>query len=478
MLFVIKTRAAQHRRLFFMPVLLVLFGFFGCMPAPIDAQGPAAITITPVDIPLSDAEIVNPTRGYYRWYGDEAVPQPHPAYDHYTRYDWRQLEPTRGQYDFSAIEQALQTAQQAQARFAFRVMSVNEFTSSVTIPDYLKDEAGGSYCKYGGVRVWVPDWNNAAFIARALALVKALGAHFDGDPRLGYYDMGIYGHWGEWHNGGLCTPPASTATKRKFIDMQIAAFPHTRILMNSGANEVDAFLYALSRSLRVGIRVDSLCDPWFDAQFTQSPEKLAAVQERWKTAPIVAEFYSTNPKNIAECDAQVRNWHISAISNSRLTWNNYSSSEKNALVMMGKHAGYRIVLNDVTYSSTVRSNAMLTISSNWSNTGVAPVYEPFTVIYELRPRRQNQVIWSAVSYLDVQELLPSTTPRTVTDSFFLSSNIPPGVYTLSVIVKDLTGYRAPLALAIEGADDTGGYELGNITIRAGARSYNVFLPLG
>ena len=85
------------------------------------------------------------------------------------------------------------------AKFAFRVMAVNEFTSPVEVPAYLGTEAGGSWCKVDGQSVWVPAWDSPAFLARAQALVDALGARFNGDQRLGYYDMGLYGHWGEWH---------------------------------------------------------------------------------------------------------------------------------------------------------------------------------------------------------------------------------------------------------------------------------------
>src|SRR5262245_41741452 len=164
-------------------------------PASIAQTSGATSTVTPTEIPLADAEIVNPMRGFYRWYSGEPIPQPHPAFDQYARFGWRQLEPSRDQYDFSAIEQALQEAKNAGAKFAFRIMSVNEFTSPVEVPAYLKQEAGGAYCTYGGTKVWVPTWDSPQFLARAQALMSALGARFNGDPRLGYYDMGIYGHW-------------------------------------------------------------------------------------------------------------------------------------------------------------------------------------------------------------------------------------------------------------------------------------------
>jgi Domain of unknown function (DUF4832)/Beta-galactosidase len=473
-----KQSAPYDGRLRWLLRLLIVVLAASAVPASTAQTSGATIIVTPTAIPIADAEIVNPMRGFYRWYGGEPIPQPRPADDHYARFNWRQLEPSRSQYDFSAIEQGLQEAKDAGAKFAFRVMSVNEFTSPVEVPDYLKQEAGGAYCTYNGVQIWVPAWDSPQFLARAQALMSALGARFNGDPRLGYYDMGIYGHWGEWHTDGLCTPQASPATKRALVDMQVAAFPNTRLLMNSGGKEVDAFVYALSKSPRIGVRVDSLCSPWFDSQFTESSEKLAAMQDRWKTAPVVTEFYTWNPSDIALCDQQVGTWHIAAIANGNIgDWNSYSADQQAQLLLVGKHSGYRFVLNSLTYPATVTNNALLTISSQWSNVGITPAYEPFMVVFELRPKGQTTVLWSGLSRLDLEHFLPTTNPQTITDRLYLPDRLPPGQYTLSLVVRDPTEYRAPLSLAIAGADASGRYLLGDLIITLGTPGHDVFLPL-
>jgi hypothetical protein len=469
-----RSRARRWRALALLTILIVV----GCARGRNDAQSSAAIiTVTPAALPLSDPELVNPLRGFYRWYGSEAIPQPALARDHYARYGWRELEPVRGQYDFSAIERALDEAKQGGAKFAFRVMAVNEFTSPVEVPDYLGTEAGGAWCSFDGKSVWVPAWDSPAFVARARALTEALGARFDGDPRLGYYDLGLYGHWGEWHTGGLCTPGASSATKRALVDMQLDAFAHSRVLMNSGGTEVEAFTYALGRSRRIGVRVDSLCNPWFDQQFTDAPAKLAAMRDRWQTAPVVAEFYSRNPTEIALCDQQIQRWHVAAVGNGNLEWARYSADQQAALTEMGKHAGYRFVLNELTYPAIVQTNTPFTITSQWSNVGVTAAYEPVEVTFELRPKGQTSVIWSGASQLDLERLLPTSTPLAVSDSVRLLGRIPAGEYTLSLVVRDPTGYRPPLALAVVGRDATGQYVLGTITVQPGPPAHEALLPL-
>ncbi|MFP4437207.1 MAG: DUF4832 domain-containing protein [Chloroflexaceae bacterium] len=462
-------------RLIGVSVLLLLLGVG--VPLTVQCGTTPQVTVTPTPIDPTAAEIVNPMRGFYRWYEGEPIPQPRPAYDHYIRYNWRELEPARGEYDFSAIVEALERAEATGAKFAFRVMGVDEFNSPVEVPDYLMQAAGGAYCDYYGQSVWVPDWNSPQFLERAEALVTALGERFNGDPRLGYYDMGIYGHWGEWHTLTLCTPPATTATKHALVDMQLKAFYDTRILMNSGTDEVDAFVYALEKSPRIGIRTDSMCDPWFDNQFTDSPAKLALIQERWKTAPIVTEFMHWNPSDPELCLEQVRRWHVAAVANGSVsTWDSYTPEQQAQVIQIGKDAGYRFVLEQLTYPTEVAAGSAFEITSHWSNVGITPTYERFVVTFELRPQGQANVAWLGSSHLDLEQLLPTTEPISITDQLRLSYRLKPGVYDLSLVVRDPSGYRAPLNLAITGRTDTGRYPLGTLTVQPGPPWFDLFLP--
>ncbi|HEX6288949.1 MAG TPA: DUF4832 domain-containing protein [Herpetosiphonaceae bacterium] len=435
------------------------------------------ISVTPTAIPLSDPEIVNPLRGFYRWYGVEGIPQPRPSYDHYLRYTWRELEPSKGQYDFSPIERELQAARAAGAKLAFRVMSINNFGAAVEVPEYLRQEAGGSYCSYGGKVVWVPAWDHPQFLERARALMQALGARYNGNPWLGYYDMGIYGHWGEWHTNGLCTPPATAATKRALVDIQLAAFPSSRVLMNSGGPEVDAFVYALGASPRVGVRVDSLCDPWFDQQFTAYPAKLAAMRDRWKTAPVVSEYLGGGRPNLAECDRQVQTWHIAAVAGGNFgAWSSYSADEQAQLITIGKRSGYRIQLNALSYPAVVTTGQRFSIDSQWSNVGVTPLYEQYAVTFQLHQQGTRALVWTGVSHLNLERLLPTTQPQPVSDPLMMSDAIPAGQYELNLVVRDPTWYRPPLTLANTGRDSVGRYPLGTITVSPGVPREKVYLP--
>jgi hypothetical protein len=328
-------------------------------------------------------------------------------------------------------------------------------------------------------RVWVPDWNSQAFLNRARALVNALGREFDGKSEIAYYDMGVYGHWGEWHAWPFVNcdtaGEASDTTKHTIIDMQLAAFPKSRIIMNSGAGNSDAFAYALNKSPRIGVRIDSFNWPWFDQQILENEEKKRLIETRWKTAPIIVEFGGSfspdDSKNFSLAKSQVKRWHIASVANGNsYSWDTMTQSQRSNFQMVGNLAGYRFVPREFRYPSIVSRGTSVNLVSKWSNVGVTPLYEPFVVRYTLSPKGQNTIVWRGNSVLDLQTLLPTVsggtdTPKTITDTFTFPQTLSPGTYTLKLVVFDPTGYRRRLALAIEGRSSDGRYPIGDVVIR-------------
>ena len=471
---------------------LFALGLFlsACASRAEDASLESQAIFTPKEIPLSAPDVPNPMRGFFDWqaFGVRVPNLDFPEY--YKRYMWDELETSKGVYNFSVIKNDIAAAKAKRQKFAFRIMAVNSFHSDeIGVPTYLTNEVPGDYCTYNDYyiktewevdRVWVPDWNSTEFLNRARALVNALGREFDGDAEIAYYDMGVYGHWGEWHTWPFencdTAGEANDATKHAIIDMQLAAFPKSRIIMNSGAGNSDAFAYALNKSPRIGVRIDSFNWPWFDQQIEENATKKSLIESRWKTAPIIVEFGgSFNPddsKDFSLAMAQVKRWRIASVANGNsYTWDTFNQTQKNNFQMIGKLAGYRFVPREFRYPRSVTRGASINLVSKWSNVGVTPLYERFVVRYELRLKGQSGVVWRGKSGLDLQKLLPTTdsrgtdTPKTVTDSFTLPQTLSRGVYTLSLVVFDPTGYRDKLALAIEGRTSTGRYALGEITVR-------------
>jgi hypothetical protein len=446
------------------------------------------VIFTPTEIPISAPELPNPLRGFFDWYG-AGVKVPDLQYpEYYKRYMWDELETSKGSYDFSVIKNDLAIAQANRQKFAFRIMAVNSFHhDQVGVPNYLTKEVPGSFCDYQTGyskseserdRIWVPDWNNRVFLTRAAVLIKSLGQEFDGNPAIAYYDMGIYGHWGEWHlypfTNCSGAEEASQATKREIVDMQLTAFPKSRIIMNSGAGNSDSFAYTLNKSPRIGIRIDSFNWPWFDQQLEANPVKKALVQSRWKTAPIIVEFGGSFSQNDSQdfslARSQVSRWHLASLANGNsYDWTSFTPTQKDNFLLAGKLSGYRFVPQEFRYPKIVANNS-IKISSKWSNKGVTPLYEPFIVRYTLSLKGKNIISWYGDSQLDLQTLLPTLNPqgvdipKTITDNFTLPPDLAAGIYTLKLSVLDPTKYRPNLSFAIEGRSNDGSYSLGEVIV--------------
>jgi len=436
-------------------------------------SAPKMIIFRPEPLPISAQELVNPGRGFFEWEKTGAVPIPSRAQDQYMRFNWLELEPAPGLFDFNVIEVQLERARKQRAKFGFRIMVVESSTGTYAVPEHWKGMVPGTLVSYEtemakrseANMLWVPKWDSPEFLEKVRLLMIALAKKFDGDPRLGYYGIGIYGHGGEWHCNKFEELAADKATKRKLVDLQVDAFRKTRLLMNSGGSEVDAFTYALNKSPKIGIWVNSLGNPWFAEQFEQFPAKNALISTRWRSAPIVAEWFGGNDdyKLAAKHVAKLK---VAKVANSNnLDWAIRSSEQRRDLLRIGKISGYRLELKELKMPFMLRRGKDLKVTTTWRNSGVAPLYEKFQTDLEFVNLKTQKAAWIWRSGYDLSRLMPSTRPSVVTDQFQVPKGIKPGDYAVRLSVKDPTGYRYPISLAIVAKKVQSRYPVGIVRVK-------------
>ncbi|GGE98866.1 hypothetical protein GCM10011611_00480 [Aliidongia dinghuensis] len=323
-----------------------------------------------------DAPIANPFSGLYTGLfqnprtlalqpvkATNAAPWPARPVDVYGRVSWHSLEAAgAGKFDFSVIDKVLAALPKGD-RFGFRVMAFNPQQKSDTnlatgadgypvytdVPAYLEtrdhgwllpldpqDATQGHY--------FIPDWNDPYVQQRMAALVAALGRAYDGDPRMGWVDIGLYGSWGEWHTAGLpdsadykwgipygvaapyfsinqqqylsnkgvagAYAAGTAASKTQIVQAYASAFPKTQLLMLT--DDGDAVCYALTLAGQrkpIGLRRDSLGSS-INSFYWQFPDALPgcntagdiqAILARWRTAPFVTEAYGNGASPTFPC---------------------------------------------------------------------------------------------------------------------------------------------------------------------------------
>jgi len=408
-------------------------------------------TFSPSLIPLSAGELPGSLRGQYSWLGSPSQVPGWPVEDVYYRdqVPWGVLETTKGTYDFSALDAGLAQAQAQGGRFGFRVLAYcpgcwSRAGRAPWTPAWLPLQSGTA----------IPDWNSETFLVSWEAMWQALGERYDADPRLGWVDVGGYGKWGEWHMDGEGTE-ISDANAQRVIRAVVDAFPDKHVVINAMTPRFTTM--ALAMTPRMGLRTDCLGETDMFSLIPSSP----ALQQVWKTAPVLSEWCGTATTSVALGDQQVKQYHISQTSsgNLRTPYSAMTTAQKASFVDAMKSAGYRYQLRSLTMPATIHSFQRVSVGLTFANVGSAPTYDRWHVLLRLRDAR-GRLVWWADTGVNLQTLLSGTRLDTRTVRL---PQLAPGRYTVSVVVTDPVGYLAPMRLAIAGRAADGSYAVGTVT---------------
>jgi Domain of unknown function (DUF4832) len=101
-----------------------------------------------------------------------------------------------------------------------------------------------------------PDYEDTRLRDAMKRFIAALGARYDGDPRVGFITAGMLGKWGEWHDHPLHKLWASKTVQCEVMDAYAAAFKKTPILLRYPAGDNDP-AYAANHTRPFGYHDDS-----------------------------------------------------------------------------------------------------------------------------------------------------------------------------------------------------------------------------
>ncbi|HTF80867.1 MAG TPA: hypothetical protein VL947_04050, partial [Cytophagales bacterium] len=296
-----------------------------------------------------------------------------------------------------------------------------------------------------------------------------LARKYNGDPRLSHIDAEIYGNWAEGHCYSFPYPHPNGADRispenaRKMIDLFYNRFNKTRLVIL--ANHEVAARYALAKSDQIGWRRDAFGHKdWMNELLKK--DYWPVLEQRYKTAPVVVENYGGSANNFLDAPRQVRKFHVSLIGNGNMKpWSQLTQANKDSFMLAAKLSGYRIVTDSVKYRNIAYIDRSFVIDSWWRNTGVAPAYENYKVVYQLVDPATNTVVKNYTSILNLKQLLPTADSniRTV-DRFYISKTVKSNyTYKLRMVVTDPLNYRKSISLAIEDISTEPGYDLGTVT---------------
>jgi hypothetical protein len=236
-----------------------------------------------------------------------------------------------------------------------------------------------------------PNYEDPRLRAALTNFVAALGARYDGDPRIGFITAGLLGTWGEWH----CYPHtewfASKTVQTEIMDAYEKAFHKTPVLLRYPAGDGD-YAHAPNGRRNFGYHDDSFAwatletgrkqDDWFylPALRKAGPEAMA----RWKTSPIGGEirpelwpclWKSDGCKEGQDFARCVRETHATWLMDTS-TSSPLKPDERERALTAARSLGYELQVVEATAVANGRS---VDVSVTLTNRGVAPFYANWPV---------------------------------------------------------------------------------------------------
>src|SRR5688572_25076394 len=429
-------------------------------PASIFSQT-APLTFTP--IPYGAPDIIAPGRGAEQWNnGDEKINNPTidtnlQSLDVYYRFPWTKLEgPTAGSYTWTYFDNLIRDAIDHKQKFSFGIMPVYDNIGTVVYdkalsayPLYLHQlMQADTITKRDWISngVWIPNWNSVHYLSRLRALHDALYKHIMATSYKGvafknaiyYIDIRGYGYYGEWHNAGIVDNisqypagrRATVSTLKTIINHHTQVFglwPLMIMAATFDAGQYDAMMnpveignYALTTSNAwgpLGWRRDQwgATDTYLDAilkynekRFGTGPPLKDLITTRFRTSPVTGEppryVNPGGPCEFWDLERQLKDYGVTSMGNGNWGVKATLCGQENVRAAF-KRAGYRLVLEGGNISSVIQPGKPLSITLNWKNIGIAPTYENWNIVYELK-NDTNKTVWSATSSFNLKRFGP------------------------------------------------------------------------
>lgn len=345
------------------------------------------------------------------------------------------------------------------------------------IPRYLLD--GGlttySYTNYGNNGVSLsPNYEDPNLRQALTNFIAALAARYDGDPRIGFIELGLLGFWGEWHTYPLTYLFASAAVQQEVLTAYESAFSRTKLLVRwpSGANPAGQ---------PIGYHDDSFAYETIDPPSYDFLGLLKAAGEtnKWRAQPIGGEVYP----EIQSCmwDASQTNCvpagqdfpdcvnltHASWMLNQGLFDPGFTGARQALALAGARQLGYELyVTNSMIIDTCVFRPLNVTVQIR--NTGVAPFYYDWPIqIGALTSGNTLAQTWTTTWKLS--SLLPgsATTVWLYTQT---NHGLAAGQYKCLLRVRNPLTNGVPFRFAntAQDADLAGWLTLGQFSVVAGA----------
>lgn len=340
----------------------------------------------------------------------------------YFRIPWRVLEPEKGVYDFSFLDEVLRTAEEREQHVMLRFPPHAARPGSLDLPEWMQKALNLPPRTIGDKNS--PD--HPLYYQSYGNLIRAIGARIDGDPRVTAVDMALISAWGE----GAQIHSVKEENWKSLVDAYMQSFTQTPI--SALYNHLPSIQYA-NTYRPVGFRADCLGNMDYHMNVSYPPA-FAEMNDLWEKAPIAFEVCWTMQHWVT------KGWDIDFIMEQALKWHITSFNAKSARIpnMLKeknkkwiKRMGYRFALRTIEYPESACPGDILHFSVCMENSGVAPIYHRYPFVLRLR---NDHIVVDLPTDADITAWLPGD--HLWRGTVALPPDIPCGEYVLEAGITD------------------------------------------
>lgn len=410
-----------------------------------------SFSLTHVAFPPAVGPLENPMKGFAS-YCDPGRVLSCPSEMAFEETGWDRVEPEEGRYAFDRWERELWDVPPAKGKHIVIRIYLDYPGQPSSVPKWLiaKGVRMTRYDEFGGGET--PDYGNPRLRESLLKLIAEMGRRYDHDPRIDFVQLGLLGHWGEWHDYPHENLFASAQVQREVIEAMHRAFPDKPLMARNAS-------YPSCQLPWLGFHDDMIPSDTFgteDWEFIPAMIK-GKVAENWKRAPTGGEMVPGAAKQYLGKDYDLL---MRSVKEAHFTWigpycpameGNLTDEDRGRVAELLRTLGYQFQLSEATYPTQVSSGQTFDFVLNGRNQGVAPFYQPWKVRLALLDGDGRAVrSWDTGS--DVRTWLPGRFE--VRDGQRVSA--PPGRYSLGLGIIDPATGKPAIRFAND-LDTLGGY---------------------
>ena len=323
---------------------------------------------------------------------------------------WDELNPEEDVYDWSSIDGMLEACEKYGYTYGIRILPYSHLSGSndnygkdhIFVPDWVFEKGAkldrATLISDPSVELDIPKWDDPILLEACKKFADALAEHYDGDPRVEFIDISVFGNWGEWHTSTFeGNPMPSVEIQKEMIKYYSDAFDKTWLCITSGAYG-EAYDYALS--LGIPKRVNGLIAT-HNYEWNLRPNykaNLPAIGENFLPYKMMLEPDVYAKDIVKDYDKHYLRWtpqrfretieisHLSIYAFDQDSKNSYEfyREQKDLVEEMNNRLGYNF-----TVTSAKRNDNRLLVTIK--NTGLAPAFFDIELAAEITDEEGNKL---------------------------------------------------------------------------------------